>query len=333
MKGSAAKIQMTGFDDLFGAPAPIAEGEHIQEVALSDLHPFKNHPFHVVDDERMQETAESVSKYGVLVPGIVRPRRSGGYEIVAGHRRKRASELAGKGTMPVIVRELDDDESTIIMVDSNLQREKILPSEKAFAYRMKLDAMKRKAGRPSKENSGPVGQNLSRNELAENSPDSSRQIQRYVRLTNLVSVLLDMVDSDRLKLRPAVEISYLSQEEQGWLADVIDQQSIIPSMEQAQKLREQSHSVCRCCKVSTHPTTSRWYLCVTHSLTALRSWTKWHRQSTLGTQKHEHMKWSEQHEKVRFGLSAPTNGTGFSLLANSKGTDRKPRFPSYQPAC
>lgn len=240
MKGSAAKIQMTGFDDLFGAPAPIAEGEHIQEVALSDLHPFKNHPFHVVDDERMQETAESVSKYGVLVPGIVRPRRSGGYEIVAGHRRKRASELAGKGTMPVIVRELDDDESTIIMVDSNLQREKILPSEKAFAYRMKLDAMKRKAGRPSKENSGPVGQNLSRNELAENSPDSSRQIQRYVRLTNLVSVLLDMVDSDRLKLRPAVEISYLSQEEQGWLADVIDQQSIIPSMEQAQKLREQS---------------------------------------------------------------------------------------------
>lgn len=240
MKGSAAKIQMTGFDDLFGAPAPIAEGEHIQEVALSDLHPFKNHPFHVVDDERMQETAESVSKYGVLVPGIVRPRRSGGYEIVAGHRRKRASELAGKGTMPVIVRELDDDESTIIMVDSNLQREKILPSEKAFAYRMKLDAMKRKAGRPSKENSGPVGQNLSRNELAENSPDSSRQIQRYVRLTNLVSVLLDMVDSDRLKLRPAVEISYLSQEEQGWPADVIDQQSIIPSMEQAQKLREQS---------------------------------------------------------------------------------------------
>ena len=240
MKGSAAKIQMTGFDDLFGAPAPIAEGEHIQEVALSDLHPFKNHPFHVVDDERMQETAESVSKYGVLVPGIVRPREGGGYELISGHRRKRASELAGKGTMPVIVRELDDDESTIIMVDSNLQREKILPSEKAFAYRMKLDAMKRKAGRPSKENSGPVGQNLSRNELAENSPDSSRQIQRYVRLTNLVSVLLDMVDSDRLKLRPAVEISYLSQEEQGWLADVIDQQSIIPSMEQAQKLREQS---------------------------------------------------------------------------------------------
>lgn len=244
MKGSAAKIQMTGFDDLFGAPAPVADGEHIQEVALSDLHPFKNHPFHVVDDERMQETAESVAKYGVLVPGIVRPRPESGYEIVAGHRRKRASELAGKDTMPVIVRELDDDESTIIMVDSNLQREKILPSEKAFAYRMKLEAMKRKAGRPSKDNLCPVGANLlgtrSDTLLADNSPDSARQIQRYIRLTNLISDLLELVDSDRLKLRPAVEISYLSQEEQGWLMDIMNQQSMVPSIEQAQKLKEQS---------------------------------------------------------------------------------------------
>lgn len=152
MKGSAAKIQMTSLDELFGSPTPQATSDQIQEISLTELHSFKDHPFHVVDDEKMQEMAESVAQYGVLVPGIVRPRPEGGYELVAGHRRKRASELAGRETMPVIIRELDNDEATIIMVDSNLQREKILPSEKAFAYKLKLEAMKRKAGRPKKRN-------------------------------------------------------------------------------------------------------------------------------------------------------------------------------------
>lgn len=237
MKGSAAKIQVTGFDDLFGAPVRVADGEHIQEVALSDLHPFKNHPFHVIDDERMQETVESVSKYGVLVPGIVRPRSEGGYEIVAGHRRKRASELAGKETMPIIVRELDDDESTIIMVDSNLQREKILPSEKAFAYRMKLEALNHQGQHAT---SGPVGQKLSRDELAENSPDSSRQIQRYIRLTYLLPEWLELVDDGKLPMRPAVEISYLLGDEQNLLFEISEDSRSIPSLAQAQKLKEYS---------------------------------------------------------------------------------------------
>ena len=156
MRNSAAKIQMTGFDDLFGPSAEPA-GEQFQEIALAELHPFKGHPFHVTDDEKMREMAASVAQHGVLVPGIVRPKPEGGYELVSGHRRRRACELAGLDTMPVFVRELDDDEATLIMVDSNLQREKILPSEKAFAYKMKLEAMKRKAGRPGNANCGPVG--------------------------------------------------------------------------------------------------------------------------------------------------------------------------------
>ena len=163
-----------------------AAGDQIQEIPLTELHPFKDHPFHVMDDEKMQEMSESVALYGVLVPGIVRPRPEGGYEIVAGHRRKRASELAGKETMPVIVREMDNDEAIIIMVDRNLQRAKILPSEKAFAYRMKLEAMKRKAGRPRKDNCVPLAHNLagkkSRDILAEQVGESQDQIRRYIRL-------------------------------------------------------------------------------------------------------------------------------------------------------
>ena len=185
MKGSAGKIQLASLDDFFGVSQGQNAGEPFQEIPLSDLHPFKGHPFHVTDDEKMEELAESVAQHGVLVPGIVRPKPEGGYELVSGHRRKRACELAGLATMPVIVRDLDDDEATLIMVDSNLQREKILPSEKAFAYRMKLEAMKRKAGRPSKDNSCPMGANLlgvrSDELLAGNSPDSARQIQRYIR--------------------------------------------------------------------------------------------------------------------------------------------------------
>ena len=241
MKSSAAKIQITDLDALFGgAPAQVI-GDQLQEVLLAELHPFKGHPFHVEDDEKMREMAESVAQYGVLVPGIVRPRPEGGYEIIAGHRRSRASELAGKETMPVIVRDMDDDEATIIMVDSNLQREKILPSEKAFAYRMKLEAMKRKAGRPRKDNCVPVAHNLSgrksRNVLAEQVGESQDQIRRYIRLTHLLPPLLQMVDENKLTLRPAVELSYLTQDEHGLLMEMMSSREIVPTLEQAQELK------------------------------------------------------------------------------------------------
>lgn len=241
MKGSAGKIQLASLDDFFGVSQGQNAGEPFQEIPLSDLHPFKGHPFHVTDDEKMEELAESVAQHGVLVPGIVRPKPEGGYELVSGHRRKRACELAGLATMPVIVRDLDDDEATLIMVDSNLQREKILPSEKAFAYRMKLEAMKRKAGRPSKDNSCPMGANLlgvrSDELLAGNSPDSARQIQRYIRLTYLLPPLLQIVDENKLVLRPAVEISYLTPEEQGLLLDIMGREMVVPTLEQAQQLK------------------------------------------------------------------------------------------------
>ena len=238
MRNSAAKIQMTGFDDLFGPSAEPAGGQ-FQEIALAELHPFKGHPFHVTDDEKMREMAASVAQHGVLVPGIVRPKPEGGYELVSGHRRKRACELAGLDTMPVFVRELDDDEATLIMVDSNLQREKILPSEKAFAYKMKLEAMKRKAGRPGNANCGPVG-HKSRDDLAEKSPDSARQIQRLIRLTCLHPALLQMVDNNKLVLRPAVELSYLTQEEQASLLEIMGKLAAVPTLEQAQRLKKYS---------------------------------------------------------------------------------------------
>ena len=219
-----------------------AAGDQIQEIPLTELHPFKDHPFHVMDDEKMQEMAESVAQSGVLVPGIVRPRPEGGYEIVAGHRHNRASELAGKETMPVIVREMDNDEAIIIMVDSNLQREKILPSEKAFAYRMKLEAMKRRAGRPSRENGATMLPHLngkkSREILADQVGESHEQIRKYIRLTHLSPALLQMVDDNKLLLRSAVEISYLIQDEQELLYDVIENDSFgPPSIEQAKKLK------------------------------------------------------------------------------------------------
>ena len=189
----------------------------------------------------MQEMAESVANHGILVPGIVRPRPEGSYELVSGHRRKRACELAGLDTMPVFVRELDDDEATLIMVDSNLQREKILPSEKAFAYRMKLGAMERKAGRPSKKNCVPVAHNFSgqksRSILAQQVGESQDQIRRYIRLTYLLPALLQMVDENKLVLRPAVELSYLTQEEQGLLLDIMGREMVVPTLEQAQQLK------------------------------------------------------------------------------------------------
>ena len=245
MKSSAAKIQMTGLDALFGEAPAQATGDQIQEIALTDLHPFKNHPFHVVDDEKMQEMAESVAQCGVLVPGIVRPRSEGGYEIVAGHRRRRASELAGKEKMPVIVRDMDDDEATIIMVDSNLQREKILPSEKAFAYRMKLEAMKHQ-GKHSKATSVPVAQKLggktSRELLGEQVGESQDQIRRYIRLTYLLPALLQMVDDNKLALRSAVEVSALAKEEQELLISTMNRLTVIPTLEQAQRLKAYSQN-------------------------------------------------------------------------------------------
>ena len=240
MKGSAAKIQMSSLDDLFGGvPAQAASGQ-IQEIPLAELHPFKDHPFHVVDDEKMREMAESVAQYGVLVPGIVRPRPEGGYELVAGHRRKRASELAGKETMPVIVRELDDDEAIIIMVDSNLQREKILPSEKAYAYKLKIEALKHQ-GRRTDLTSDPMGPKFRSNEkLAEQSPDGITQIKRYIRLTQLIPALLNKVDDNKLAFRPAVELSYLSPDGQSALLEWMENQAAAPSLKQAQRLKEYS---------------------------------------------------------------------------------------------
>lgn len=241
MKSSAKNINLTSVDDLFSTEESRADAgrEKVREIALTELFPFKDHPFKVKDDEAMADTAESIKEYGVLVPAIARPRDEGGYELVAGHRRRRASELAGLSTMPVIVRNLDDDAATIIMVDSNLQRENILPSERAFAYKLKLDAIKRKAGRPSKENGSQVGDNLrSVNILSENAPDSARQIQRFIRLTELIPELLDMVDDKKIAFNPAVELSYLKPEEQTNLLEAMDMEQATPSLSQAQRLKK-----------------------------------------------------------------------------------------------
>ena len=212
-------------------------------LPLAELHPFPNHPFKVRDDETMQETTESIKQYGVLVPAIVRPREEGGYEIVAGHRRKHACELAGLETMPVIVRNLDADAATIIMVDSNLQRENILPSERAQAYKMKLEAIKRQGARTDLT-SDQVGQKLpnktSREQIAENAPDSSTQIQRYIRLTELTPELQQMVDDKKIAMTPAVELSYLKPEEQTLLLETIDSEQATPSLSQAQRMKKLS---------------------------------------------------------------------------------------------
>jgi len=215
--------------------------ESVREIPLGEISDFPNHPFQVKMDESMADMAESVKQYGVLVPALVREKPEGGYEMIAGHRRKMASELAEKKEIPCIVRNLTDDEAVLIMVDSNLQREQILPSEKAFAYKMKLDAMKRQAGRPSKNNSVPVGQNFgqtSRELLAEKSPDSNTQIQRYIRLAELITPILDMVDSGKIAIRPAVELSYLPKEQQTILLDTMQLEDCTPSHAQAIKMRK-----------------------------------------------------------------------------------------------
>ena len=244
MKSSARNIELKSVDDLFATEEirEDAQREKIQNIPLGELHPFRNHQFKVKDDAAMQDTVDSVREYGVLVPAIARPDPSGGYELIAGHRRHHASELAGKETMPVIIRDLDDDAATIIMVDSNLQREELLPSERAFAYKMKLDAMKRQAGRPMKENRDQVGHNFSGKRtvelIAENAPDSRNQIQRYIRLTELIPELLDMVDERKIAFNPAVELSYLKKEEQTLLLEAMDSEQATPSLSQAQRLKK-----------------------------------------------------------------------------------------------
>lgn len=243
MKSSAKNIRLTPVDDLFSSEESRTDAnrERVVELPLADLHPFRNHPFKVLDDEKMEDTAQSIREHGVLVPAIVRPREEGGYEIVAGHRRHHASQIAGLDTMPAIIRDLDDDAATIIMVDSNLQRESILPSERAWAYRMKLDAIRRKAGRPSNENRDQLGHNFAGKRsidiMAEDAPDSRNQIQRYIRLTELIPLLLDMVDERKIAFNPAVELSYLKPEEQVDLLDAMDSEQATPSLSQAQRLK------------------------------------------------------------------------------------------------
>lgn len=232
--GGAASL-LTSVDSLFTtAQRDEAPLETVVQLPTEQISDFPNHPFKVLMDDKMAELVDSVRQYGILVPAIVRPAPDGGYQMVAGHRRKRASELAGV-PLPCIVRELSDDEATLIMVDSNLQREKLLPSEKAFAYKMKLDAMKRQ-GQRTDLTFGPVGQRCSRDELADESPDSARQIQRYVRLTNLIPDLLALVDDDKIAMRPAVELSYLSPEEQEILYEIIQSEDCTPSHAQAIRL-------------------------------------------------------------------------------------------------
>jgi ParB family chromosome partitioning protein len=240
LKSSGRKPSLTSYDDIFSTEAS-RQQEQIQRLALSKLHPFKDHPFRVLDDDRMMETVESVKEYGVLVPIIARPMPDGGYEIVSGHRRKRACELAGLNEIPAIVRDLDDDEAVIIMVDSNLQRENILPSERAKAYQMKMEAMRRKAGRPSKENSRQVVGNFEMADvIGKETGESGRQVQRFIRLNNLEPPLIDKVDAGKLAFTPAVELSYLKPEEQQWLDTALENTQQTPSLSQAQRMKRES---------------------------------------------------------------------------------------------
>lgn len=240
MKSSGRKPSLTSYDDIFSTEAS-RQQEQIQRLALSKLHPFKDHPFRVLDDDRMMETVESVKEYGVLVPIIARPMADGGYEIVSGHRRKRACELAGLNEIPAIVRDLDDDEAVIIMVDSNLQRENILPSERAKAYQMKLEAIKHQGERRDLT-SDQVGQKLrvAVERVAENAGESKSQVQRFIRLNNLEPPLIDKVDAGKLAFTPAVELSYLKPEEQQWLDTALENTQQTPSLSQAQRMKRES---------------------------------------------------------------------------------------------
>lgn len=241
MPKRGGNISLTSYDDIFETDESRAESqlERVQNISISELVPFKDHPFKVVDDEAMLRTTESIAQYGVLTPLIARPLENGGYEIISGHRRAHAAEMAGLTEVPVLVRQMDDDAATVLMVDSNLQRENILPSERAYAYKMKLEAMKRQAGRPSKENACQVGTHLrSDQELGEQVGDSARQVQRYIRLTNLIPELLEMVDQKQISFNPAVELSYLAPEEQEIFMQAMDEVQASPSLSQAQRLKK-----------------------------------------------------------------------------------------------
>ncbi|HIT72719.1 MAG TPA: ParB/RepB/Spo0J family partition protein [Candidatus Fimicola cottocaccae] len=245
MKSSAKNISLTSLDDLFSTEESRIDNnrEKVCEIPLTELFPFKDHPFKVIDNQEMFDTAESIKEYGVLVPAIVRPRIEGGYELIAGHRRKRACEIAGLETMPVIIRNLDDDAATIIMVDSNLQRESILPSERAFAFKMKLEAIKRQGSRTDLT-SVQLGQKLNaksaRETVAKEAGASAVQVQRFIRLTELIPALLEMVDQKKIAFNPAVELSYLKKEEQENLIEIIEMEQSTPSLSQAQRLKKLS---------------------------------------------------------------------------------------------
>ena len=240
MQKKGGNISLSSYDDIFSTEESRTEStqERVQEIPLCQLHPFEGHPFKVVDDEAMMKTAESIAQFGVMTPAIARPRAEGGYELIAGHRRHHASQLAGKETMPVIVRNMDDDAATILMVDSNLQRETILPSERAFAYKLKLEAMKHQGARTDLT-SCQLGTKLRADEqLAEGTGDSARTVQRYIRLTELIPELLDMVDEKKIAFNPAVELSYLKQEEQRDFLEAMDYAQATPSLSQAQRLKK-----------------------------------------------------------------------------------------------
>ena len=242
MPKKGANISLSSYDDIFSTEESRADqsAEKVQEIPLSELHPFKDHPFKVLDDEAMQKTVESIRQYGVMVPAIARPSPEGGYELIAGHRRHHASELAGKETMPVIVREMDDDAATILMVDSNLQREELLPSERAFAYRMKLEAIKRQ-GERTDLTLDQVGPKLpAAGKVAKDSNESMTQVKRFIRLTYLIPELLDMVDQKKLAFNPAVELSYLRPEEQKLFLEAMDYAQTTPSLSQAQRIKKYS---------------------------------------------------------------------------------------------
>ena len=244
MKNRGLNISLASCDEIFSTDndREADKQERVQEIRLSELHPFKNHPFKVIDDENMQDTAESISEHGVLVPAIARPRPEGEYELIAGHRRKRACELAGLETMPVIVRVLDDDAAVLIMVDSNIQRESLLPSEKAFAYKMKLEAIKHQGSKRNLTSCQVGTKSRADAILAKSVNESARTVQRFIRLTELITPLLDMVDSKTIAFNPAVELSYLKNDEQLLLLDAMDSEQAPPSLSQAQRLKKFSQA-------------------------------------------------------------------------------------------
>ena len=240
MKSSAKNIVLKSVDDIFQTEENRADAqrERVQEIPLDQLKPFKNHPFKVRDDQRMLDTVDSIREYGVLVPAIARPDPEGGYELISGHRRKRGCEMAGLQTMPVIIRDLDDDAAVLVMVDSNIQREELLPSERAFAYKMKLEALKHQGAR-SDLTSSQLGTKLRADELlAQQAGESRNQVQRFIRLTELISELLDLVDERKLAFNPAVEVSYLKRDEQRMLLEAMDAEQTTPSLSQAQRLKK-----------------------------------------------------------------------------------------------